>query len=356
MPTQRSALRTVRALAVAGVCAWLSTGCLARQLAADGKGFRQALLDMYTDQVMDNLVRASEGLPFVQLSYRNLVVTEIQTVKANVGDESDPSTSRTVAQRTAALITSMRNYTNKLFFGGSLERDRQMQFQADPVTGKADVYDYYLAFARDPLLFCVGDVEPPCPVHIKRRCHGKWYWVPADAGPVFLQLALKTTFMRGPEPPPTVYWPTTIVAIKQAYRKTGEPDVGNHVITFASKVPNDDGYASLTLTDGRKLRLKLAPRLIEPYEPGKKKQDQVPGPKRNTMVTTLYAEDDPGIAIVYTAEPATPKQAPSELLINRPVNVFAENNPNLGPPPRSLEEQRLEDALTNYRRMKAENP
>jgi len=31
-------------------------------------------MDMYTDQVMDNLIRAHQNLPFVQLNYHDLLV------------------------------------------------------------------------------------------------------------------------------------------------------------------------------------------------------------------------------------------------------------------------------------------
>src|SRR6516162_5139856 len=112
-------------------CCLFMPGCLARQVAADGRNFRQALLEMYTDQVMDNLIRASENMPFVQLAYRNLTVTDLQTVKASLGDESDPTKMKTVAELTAALLQSVHGYTNKLFYNGGFERDRQMQFQAD---------------------------------------------------------------------------------------------------------------------------------------------------------------------------------------------------------------------------------
>jgi hypothetical protein len=128
--------------------AMLSSGCLARQVASDGCDFRQALLDMYTDQLMDNLIRAAQNRAFVQLVYRGLVVTDSQILKGNLGGEVDPTQTHTVLQSTRAVLNRMHGATSKLLVGSSLERDRQMQVFADPVIAKQDVYDFYMAFAH----------------------------------------------------------------------------------------------------------------------------------------------------------------------------------------------------------------
>ena len=45
-----------------------------RSFRNDGNQVRRALLDMYEDQAMDNLIRAHENLPFVQLNYHDVLV------------------------------------------------------------------------------------------------------------------------------------------------------------------------------------------------------------------------------------------------------------------------------------------
>src|SRR5438270_1601434 len=94
-----------------------SSGCFGNQFAADGRNFRQALLDMYTDQTFDNLIRAAQNQPYVQLAYHDLVVTDNQFVKANLSEEYDPSNSRSVAQATGAFLGSMNAFTHKILFG-----------------------------------------------------------------------------------------------------------------------------------------------------------------------------------------------------------------------------------------------
>src|SRR5947209_17161836 len=107
--------RVAAALALVTCC--LTTGCLSRQVEADGRNFRHALLEMYTDQVMDNLVCAYNEQPFVQVAYRALVVTDTQTVKGNLGNEVDPSNSKSLIQGTATIVAIAHAYTDHLFFG-----------------------------------------------------------------------------------------------------------------------------------------------------------------------------------------------------------------------------------------------
>src|SRR5579864_4445849 len=65
--------RTMRLL-IAAALGFVFSGCLSQQVASDGRGIRQAMIDLYTDQAMDNLVRAKEAQPFVQLAYNNLAI------------------------------------------------------------------------------------------------------------------------------------------------------------------------------------------------------------------------------------------------------------------------------------------
>jgi hypothetical protein len=308
----------------------LSGGCLTRQVAKDGVNFRQSLLDMYTDQIMDNLIRASQNRPFVQLAYRNLIVTDVQADKVTAANEADPTNSRTVAASTSAFLSSMRNFTDRVILGATAERDRTMQFLADPVTGKNDIYEYYTAFASDPELFCTSTDEPTCAVHIKKKCEGKWYWVPANAGGVFLELSLKTTFMRGPQTPPPIYWESRIASVAHRIDSvTGKPRASEYVITFFEPVPNDQMpgfYLTVDLDGCRELSIPLMHFGAVQY----------PIPPTNI----LFAQ--------YNSE------LPD--LTNRRVKVFAPNMPNLGS--ESPAEIRLDQAVENYRnfiRQRSEN-
>ena len=74
--------------AVALCCVLLASGCATRQLCGDEEKMRCCLLQLYTDQLMDNLIRASNGLPIIQLDYTDLTGTV--TVEGTVNYSGNP--------------------------------------------------------------------------------------------------------------------------------------------------------------------------------------------------------------------------------------------------------------------------
>src|SRR5436190_1242118 len=73
-------MRLPRAAYLVGVLWFCTSGCLARQIASDGCSFRQAVLDIYTAQILDNLICAAQDRPFVQVGYHALQVTDEHVV------------------------------------------------------------------------------------------------------------------------------------------------------------------------------------------------------------------------------------------------------------------------------------
>ena len=342
-------MRVRLALSLLGTCCLLYAGCLSRQVSTDGRNFRQSLQDMYTDQVMDNLISAANNQAFVQLDYKGLIVTDTQTIKANISDESDPTSARTLARKTGAILASMHGYTNKLLYGGSFDCNRQMQFSADPVAGKSDIYDYYIAFVREPSLFCSSEQKPRGAVHIAKKSGDRWYWVPTEAAALFLQLALKTTVMRGPDPAPPIYWETTIEDVAPQYNeKTGEElkqAIGGQMVTvkyfvtLASEVPNGDngGVAEVTLADGSKQQFEL--HKLRFYNPIKGVADQTLKTVPDTVTATKI--------IYVTYDPTKSKRTIDEFK-GRPCLIYSYDVPNLVA--KSPAAQHLEDMLVNYRK------
>jgi len=221
---------------------------------------RQALLEMYTDQVMDNLIRAKTGLPFVQLAYTNVQVQDVDSVMGNMQNTYTAASDR--ASNPANVITGVvRHFTNALQLTGNAKRDRTMSLRADPVTDHNDIYELYLSFALNSEHFACTDKKPGCAVHVIRKCGKKYYWVPVEAAAAFQELCLKTTFMRGPETtPPPVYYDRTITNVME-YRRDPEDKEKNQPMTVYAAlqldqpVPNADGSVLATLADGRKIVL-----------------------------------------------------------------------------------------------------
>jgi hypothetical protein len=228
-------------------------GCLARQVARDGINLRQAILEMYTDQVMDNLVRARSNMPFVQLKYTQIQANDADDLSA-IGAIDQTIT----AMRTLATAAATRTLTNDYKASATGDRKRVMNFTADPITDQNDIYQKYLDFANNPSLFVVSDCAPACPVHIMRKCGRKYYWVPAEAGPAFLDLCMKTTFMRGKDDgqiAPAAY-AVKIADVKKA-EKLAKEDIINASLVFDKPVPNGEGLLVVDLADGRAARIGL---------------------------------------------------------------------------------------------------
>jgi hypothetical protein len=240
--------------------AFLGSGCLSQQVSRDGVNVRQALLDMYTDQIMDNLIRAKTGLPFVQLSYSSLQIQDVDSVMGNIQNTNTVASDST---RTAlnAVTGVVRHFTDALQLTGNAKRDRTMSLKADPITNQNDVYQLYMTFALDPNLFVCSNSKPACPVHIMRKWEKKYYWVPVEAASAFEALCLRTTFMRGPETvPPPVYWERTIATVYEYRRDPEDKDKKTPMVVYAAlqldqQLPNGDGSLIATLDDGRKIVL-----------------------------------------------------------------------------------------------------
>lgn len=311
-----------------------ANGCLAQQVASDGRNFRQALQEMYVDQAMGNLIRAHENQPFVQLSYRGLTVTDTRKSKANVGNEYDPTRSKTVVAITGALVNRTRQFTDHLLFGASVETDRQMQFTADPVVNNTETYDYYRAFAHDPELFRVCDSEPDFPVYLKQKSGCRWYYIPCESKFVFQQLVLRTSIMLGQETPPPIFWSTRIKNVSQPVAKEvpgPKEDSGTayleQTIELETPVPNDPGatlYVKLNTCPESNLVIKLV-------------DDANADPNRRTVTSV----------VTQVAKPLPDIKGLS-------AKFYSPREPNMGP--QSWEAQRLQVALEVFLHNRSQAP
>ena len=292
----------------------LLCGCRSQQVAKDGIGSRHALLDMYTDQVMDNLIRAHCNLPFIQLAYHDILFSETDTLSGNAG------VNQTVVRRTDPSVM-------KFFeLGADASREGVLSFQADPITDQNDIYEEYVAFANDPNRFVCTDAPPPCPVHIMRECDGKYYWVPADAGPKFLAFYLKTTAMRGPEVAPAGFYPVVIMKVEGIKTEEETPEEPpqkytsyNTVLTFDKPVPN--GLATLVadLQNGAKVRIRLTP--LAGKDPGSMVQS-LNATWTSIMVPVTMEELKDTKARVYSHDyvPELPAEPPTLRKIQKQIN------------------------------------
>ncbi len=328
----RSNLTLLRILVI--VPSILCTGCMATNLKIDGVTFRQALLDVYTDQAMDNLIRAGTNQPFVQLAYRNILLQEANTYfgEAMNAQTAMASSGLNIANPVTGSLSRM--LSNVFTIHGSAQRAGLISYYADPVTDQNDVYEAYLTFAQNPTLFAVSDKKPRFPVHMMRKSCGKYYFVPVEAAAEFQNLVLKTTFMRGRDAaPPPGYIEAKVVDFVAAKADPRAPGVQNVTFKLDTPVPNGDATMTFDLDSCRNVRLTLY-RWAKP---------DATHPKPNELGRPTDMFD----AAWNRTNPDT-NFAPQDL-IGKTVHVFSHQFPPQIPSAQQTNTQKVEDVLDRIR-------
>jgi hypothetical protein len=240
-------------------CLATSNGCLAKQLQRDGASSQEAISEIYTQQAMNNLIRARNNLPFVQLKYSALTVNDNDEISgafafthaiSDVTDLVTGALERTVGTTYAPAAAARRN--------------RTMSFVADPETDQNFIYNQYIEFANTPGQFVVSDHPPTCPVHIHRRCGKKHYWVPEEAGQEFFNLVMNTAIKRGDAPAAPAAITVKIEAVtgekKISPDENKKKDVWNAFVKFDKKiVPNGNATMVFNMDSGRTVKVDLYP-------------------------------------------------------------------------------------------------
>jgi hypothetical protein len=322
------------------------SGCLARQIGNDAIDLRAALLNMYSDQALDNLIRARNNMPFVQLSYSKLQVNDDNKLKSAVTGGAANFTYGHTANTTAA--SPLAQFTKLIMFAGAFPfsandiGDRSLVFHADPVTNQNFIYEDYLQFVNTQGQFIDSDCPPTCPVHCMRKCGNRWYWIPIEARDAFLALVLKTAFGDDPTGP-TIYWDTTIASSAARFDTNGQlitsagTDADGHQVTVTSyaitlndPVPYDDGVMFVTLKNGCKFELPvLKARLPQPTGPPTTALPTV------TQIYTQSTEPLDGlegslVRLFLTTRPNTkPKTAPTPNIANTLESIRVNQTRNM---------------------------
>jgi hypothetical protein len=225
-------------------------GCAGRGVHEDQDRIRVTLLDLYTNQIIDNLVRASNGQPIVQIDYTN--ATAQLTVKDTEGlsdmlASSNPGVLRVIAGSTATVVKSTMNTVMGNF---GIDRTNQVSLTATPVTAGDDVYGAYRDFLAIPGSLQVTCEPPPCgAAHICKRCGPNYYWVPLAYQRAFLLLALSTTAQRGPPAAALdTFFSVNIVSVLSVIN-LDNPTVKTLVVKLDKKIPADQGLIEISVGD-----------------------------------------------------------------------------------------------------------
>ena len=243
-------------------------GCATHRVACDQDCLRQAVLDLNTNQIMDNLIRLDKGLPIVHIDYSQLTGQVTDMVGAE-GDFESTVDHMTGVGTMLLVARELKNvWTGKLT--GS--QANQVSVTGQPVTNDPTVYNAYLAFYAKPGRLMKTPEPPPPGAAILVRCaevgcddlgcgahkHGhRWscrkpeviyYWVPCAYKEDFRELTLYAVALRGQVQAVPDYFTATIVGVEDDKEtQDGKTVQVTMTIVLDQEVPNAPGVLIATI-------------------------------------------------------------------------------------------------------------
>jgi hypothetical protein len=175
-------------------------GCAVHEAYKDHDLIRNTLLELYTNQIMDNIIRTANGMPIIQLDYTN-AAAQVTITNTIGGSDSQVTTASNVLALPAATLSATRTIMTTLMGNISNMNSNQISIAATPAITSNDVYDAYISFLDEQKHPGILQVTPERPsagaAQICRRCDGKYYWIPIAYRKEFFALSLATTSQRG---------------------------------------------------------------------------------------------------------------------------------------------------------------
>lgn len=256
-------------LVAVAVASTIGLGCRSHQLAYDQDHIRSAVMDLHTNQIMDNLVRVRKGLPILQLDYTNMTGTVTQTGGLTGGG------SQTVAGNSFFNIPAAQSAIRRVFTGvgnlsASAQQVNQLTLTAQPILNAPDVYNAYLAYMKNGDHLRESSCPPPCDAAVAVRCYNAdcdetcsgcdgcgrhgwlwwrkrerpkvYYWIPVEYRDDFRRLSLYTVAVRGQPIAVSPNFEVTVLGVVNT--KQNAPGVNAYTarLKLDKKIPNDQGY------------------------------------------------------------------------------------------------------------------
>jgi hypothetical protein len=259
-----------RLIIIGLVCVIGSSGCAVHELHQDQDQIRIALLDLYTNQIMDNLIRAHNKMPIIQIDYTSATAMVTMKETAGVMDNLAATNAGVLTTAAAKTFAITKTTLNTLTGNGLLDHTNQVYLTATPVTATDAVYDAYDEFLSMPgSLQITCDPPPDHAAHLCKRCGKLYYWVPMEFQKAFLGLALTTTAIRAqPLAPPDSFYTANLLQVmeleqikapKAVNQKAKDKDAKDKdtkdnetkaafilTIKLDKKIPVDTGYVDVS--------------------------------------------------------------------------------------------------------------
>lgn len=246
----------------------LLTGCQAKLLRNDQAAIRQSVLNLYEEQLWDNLIRVHQNRPIVQIDYTDLtgLATNRNAGAMNVTDEFIRNRRRfapgdpigEVAQFSPTSVA--RDVINPT---ASTEQSIQLGIKGNPVTAVPGVYQAYIDFVAEeklrhhpdthPTKLLDGDGKPIANKVFVRETDSGYYYIPRQFERHFFQLFLTTTLQRAATSITAIIFPVRVASVDPSPEPTLSKAgtlVYRHRITVKEEVKNANGKAFIPTENG----------------------------------------------------------------------------------------------------------
>jgi hypothetical protein len=94
---------------------------------------RQQVMKYYNDEIMENLIRADEKLPFVHVDITGLTTIDTSQISGTIAGGESTSFTRNSPTMMGAIRTISRAVTTPFSYSVAPQRGNSLQFSAAPV-------------------------------------------------------------------------------------------------------------------------------------------------------------------------------------------------------------------------------
>jgi hypothetical protein len=134
-----------------GLLSVVLTGCSTHEVKWDAKQLRERTIEYYTDQVLDNLIRARNGQLFLHVNISQINATALSEVAGTVGGGETDGSGLESAASTAGLATKATRTLSKPFnWSLTPKHNSTVSMLTSPEVNDWSVYDAYIRFLRLP--------------------------------------------------------------------------------------------------------------------------------------------------------------------------------------------------------------
>lgn len=126
----------------------IMSGCTSTHVHWNATKLREAAIEYYSDQVMDNLIRARNGELFLHVNLTLLTAQVTSKVAGNVG--AGETTTDTITRGPAGLISAAATTVKPFSWSVTPERSDVLTLTAVPEINDSPMYELYIQFLNLP--------------------------------------------------------------------------------------------------------------------------------------------------------------------------------------------------------------